>query len=637
MLAEVKWTYWKPLYEDERFVALEALPCLPKKLFLQPGHSFDACPAWLYGILKSRKHGRFINKVLLADGKALNKKSMRYDFTQGAVRLELSSQQELRKRYTSTAERSHAVESKALSPQASLPGGECETDDEFLAGASPLSPQASLTASDSETDDEFSAGAELLPPRTSQAESKNGTDNEPLSGFRVLLLLDEDLGGPTLRELCLWRNSGADFPPRSASSGSSCGLWYLHTQDLLSAPWCLSPARFRKLPADLKLNLYNLLGEEKRRAILVHFWLCNTLSVRNNSCFEVNRDKGKWLPECRRSMTLRFSASSSGNRSNASHRLGFPSSSSNGLLAPRDINGNISSSNIIATPRERKQTPATHPTHHVSLAQDSQTASFFDVAAACNLEHSETDLADLQQDAYDEQAFDEPFCFFTRALRIPQKEIHKRPEVVAARKKEIEGLFKDGCFRWVPRANAYHDNIKPIHNGFVDAVKIDEATGNHKFKSRLVLFGNLMSPFSHDSPYDKSAPVCSHMVMLTVLSFTAAVGFDFVVIDFTQAYSQADMINIVYAIPPDDFEDFRDPEKPEDDILQVLKALYASSQAGRRWHDKVARKLRTLGYTQSTIDACLFFLQCKEKNCPPVFTKVPGPIFHAFDPLSKNR
>eukprot|EP00808_Paulinella_micropora_P021391 g82640.t1 len=294
--------------------------------------------------------------------------------------------------------------------------------------------------------------------------------------------------------------------------------------------------------------------------------------------------RGSVGPNVRRS--LRFAASSSGNRSNASHRLGSPSSPANGLLAPRDINGNISSSNIIATQRERKQTPANHPTHHVSLAHDSQAAAFFDVAAACNLEHSETDLADLQQDAYEEQTYDEPFCFFTRALRIPQKEIHQHPEVVAARRKEIEGLFKAGCFRWVPRANAYRDKIKPIHTGFVDAVKIDEATGNHKFKSRLVLFGNLMSPFSHYSPYDKSAPVCSHMVMLTVLSLTAALGFDFVVIDFTQAYSQADMIDIVYAIAPDDFEDFRDPEKPEDDILQVLKALYGSPQAGRRWHDK---------------------------------------------------
>eukprot|EP00808_Paulinella_micropora_P024502 g82152.t1 len=281
--------------------------------------------------------------------------------------------------------------------------------------------------------------------------------------------------------------------------------------------------------------------------------------------------RGSVGPNVRRS--LRFAASSSGNRSNASHRLGSPSSPANGLLAPRDINGNVSSSNIIATQRERKQTPANHPTHHVSLAHDSQAAAFFDVAAACNLEHSETDLADLQQDAYEEQTYDEPFCFFTRALRIPQKEIHQHPEVVAARRKEIEGLFKAGCFRWVPRANAYRDKIKPIHTGFVDAVKIDEATGNHKFKSRLVMFGNLMSPFSHYSPYDKSAPVCSHMVMLTVLSLTAALGFDFVVIDFTQAYSQADMIDIIYAIAPDDFEDFRDPEKPEDDILQVLKAL----------------------------------------------------------------
>eukprot|EP00808_Paulinella_micropora_P017863 g46457.t1 len=228
-------------------------------------------------------------------------------------------------------------------------------------------------------------------------------------------------------------------------------------------------------------------------------------------------------------------------------------------------------------PRERESNPASHSTHHVSLAEDSQTDSLIDVDVACNLEVSEAVIADIQDTAYDE-----PLCFFTRTLRIPQKEIHLHPDVVAARKKEIQGLFKAGCFRWVPRANAYRDNIKPIHTGFVDAVKIDEATGSQKFKSRLVMFGNLMSAFSHYSPYDNSAPVCSHIVLLTVLSLTAALGFDFDVIDFTQAYSQADMIDIVYAIPHDDFEDFRDPEKPNDDILQVLKALYGSPQAAHR-------------------------------------------------------
>eukprot|EP00808_Paulinella_micropora_P002131 g19053.t1 len=277
--------------------------------------------------------------------------------------------------------------------------------------------------------------------------------------------------------------------------------------------------------------------------------------------------------------SLRFATSSTGNRSNASHRLGSvpPSSSSaHGSRAPHDINSSISSANIIASSRERKQTPASHSTHHVRLAEDSQTDAFIDVDVASNLDVSEAAKANIQ-----DTPCEEPLCFFTRALRIPQKEIHLHPDVVAARKKEIQGLFKAGCFRWVPRANAYRDNIKPIHTGLVDAVKIDEATGNQKFKSRLVMFGNLMSAFSHYSPYDKSAPVCSHMVLLIVLSLTAALGFDFDVIDFTQAYSQADMIDIVYAISPDDFEGFRDPEKPEDDILQVLKALYGSLQAGR--------------------------------------------------------
>eukprot|EP00808_Paulinella_micropora_P013580 g76920.t1 len=126
-----------------------------------------------------------------------------------------------------------------------------------------------------------------------------------------------------------------------------------------------------------------------------------------------------------------------------------------------------------------------HPAHHLLTVHSPHATSTV----------SEAVIADIQDTAYDE-----PLCFFLRTLRIPQKEIHLHPDVVAARKKEIQGLFKVGCFRWVPRANAYRDNIKPIHTGFVDAVKIDEATGSQKFKSKLVMFGNLMSAFSHYSP-----------------------------------------------------------------------------------------------------------------------------------------
>eukprot|EP00808_Paulinella_micropora_P023538 g54880.t1 len=90
-------------------------------------------------------------------------------------------------------------------------------------------------------------------------------------------------------------------------------------------------------------------------------------------------------------------------------------------------------------------------------------------------------------------------------------------------------------------------------------------------------------------------------------------------IDFSQAYIHADMEDIIFAVPPEEF-------RKKDDrfaIWRVLKALYGSPQAGRRWHDYVARFLRKLGYSQSTIDPCVFFLATTGVGFPPTCTSDP--------------
>eukprot|EP00808_Paulinella_micropora_P028934 g10891.t1 len=76
---------------------------------------------------------------------------------------------------------------------------------------------------------------------------------------------------------------------------------------------------------------------------------------------------------------------------------------------------------------------------------------------------------------------------------------------------------------------------------------------------------------------------------------------------------------MVYAVPPDDFK------KPDDSfaVWLVLKALYGSPQAGRRWHNFKAKYLRLFGYRQSTVDPCVFFLSDNSKSFPPAFVRDP--------------
>eukprot|EP00808_Paulinella_micropora_P021596 g4562.t1 len=71
----------------------------------------------------------------------------------------------------------------------------------------------------------------------------------------------------------------------------------------------------------------------------------------------------------------------------------------------------------------------------------------------------------------------EDVCLFTRVLRKPEKQLRLIPQIVEARRKEVQGLYDAKCLQWATWDDAKRDNIKPIRTGFVDAIKVDEATG----------------------------------------------------------------------------------------------------------------------------------------------------------------
>jgi len=186
------------------------------------------------------------------------------------------------------------------------------------------------------------------------------------------------------------------------------------------------------------------------------------------------------------------------------------------------------------------------------------------------------------------------------------------PQVVEARQK-VQGLYDANCLQWATWQDAERDKVKPIRTGFVDAIKVDEATGTNKYKSRLVIYGNQMVPFQHFSPYETSSPVAQHIFLLTLCSLLVALDAFIKHVDFSQAYSHASMQEICYAIPPDDCKQQDRPNM----IWKVLKALYGSPQAGRRWYNHISSFLRSLGYQQSTVDACVFFLKDDDDSFPP--------------------
>eukprot|EP00808_Paulinella_micropora_P023470 g48433.t1 len=135
--------------------------------------------------------------------------------------------------------------------------------------------------------------------------------------------------------------------------------------------------------------------------------------------------------------------------------------------APRDIDGNVDERNIVRGKRDRKQTPAntSKHTYRLAVAEDDDTQFV-----------SQTDTSDGLR--Y------EDVCLFTRVLRKPEKQLRVIPQVVEARRKEIQGLYDARCLEWATWQDAERDRVKPIRTGFVDAIKEGEATGDKKYKSR---------------------------------------------------------------------------------------------------------------------------------------------------------
>eukprot|EP00808_Paulinella_micropora_P000372 g41230.t1 len=230
--------------------------------------------------------------------------------------------------------------------------------------------------------------------------------------------------------------------------------------------------------------------------------------------------------------------------------------------APKDIEGNIDSSNIVSGRRARKPTPATASTHtyRLAIAEDEETQFATGLGNEDGLRY-------------------EDVCPFMRVLRKPKKQLRLIPQVVEARRKEVQGLYDAKCLQWATWDDAMKDNIKPIRTGFVDAIKMDEATGENKYKSRLVIYGNQMISFQHFSPYETSSPVAQHIFLLTLCSLLVALNALIKRVDFSQAYSHANMQEVCYAVPPDEC---KLQDKPNM-VWRVLKALYGSPQAGGRW------------------------------------------------------
>ena len=84
-------------------------------------------------------------------------------------------------------------------------------------------------------------------------------------------------------------------------------------------------------------------------------------------------------------------------------------------------------------------------------------------------------------------------------------------------------------------------------------------------------------------------------------------------IDFVQAYPQASIETDMYMELPKGIETRHGSSK--DHVLMLLSNLYGQKQAGHVWNSYLVEKLRSIGFTPSLIDECVFSVMMSFSLC----------------------
>ena len=135
-------------------------------------------------------------------------------------------------------------------------------------------------------------------------------------------------------------------------------------------------------------------------------------------------------------------------------------------------------------------------------------------------------------------------------------------------------------------------------------VKYKQDGTEEKVKARAVIMGNNYRP-GIDFEQNNFAP-CAHvttvrMMVLCALQF----GLQFKSFDVAQAFTmgQADRRCFI-GTPPGRKTSYDKHGNPL--VFEILKNTYGSPAAPRRWHVEMHNSMIDFGFTQSTVDSCLY-------------------------------
>ena len=189
--------------------------------------------------------------------------------------------------------------------------------------------------------------------------------------------------------------------------------------------------------------------------------------------------------------------------------------------------------------------------------------------------------------------------YLHEAMRQPD-----RKEFIHAMDKELQDQLEHENFTVV------HKNTVPEGATILPTVwamrrKRKQDTGEiYKYKGRLNVDGSKQT--RGINYWETYSPVATWASIRFILVLTLIHNWKTRQIDYVQAYTQADVpLDNLYVKVPRGVE--VENGKSEDYVMKVNKNVYGTHQAGRVWNKHLVDKLKSIGFTQSKIDECVFY------------------------------
>ena len=174
-----------------------------------------------------------------------------------------------------------------------------------------------------------------------------------------------------------------------------------------------------------------------------------------------------------------------------------------------------------------------------------------------------------------------------------------------AMKAEYDGVVARKTWKTVTRASL-PQNTNIIRVKWVFKIKTDETGAITKYKARITPKG-FMQKEGIDY-FEVFANTGKYKSMRLLLSIAASGDLELLQLDVPQAFTQADLNEVVYMEMPEGFE-------IKGKVCKLEKALYGLKQAPRQWYLLISGFLKeALGFTACASDPCMFVKTTKTKR-----------------------